>query len=94
MGDCFCAKPEEMPTNLEHTNCFNKRIDHHGSYHIGRYKAYQKLILWGSLDPISNEGSSKSQLGASLVAASIKRKLVACLFNVQCGEGFLVLIDN
>jgi hypothetical protein len=45
MGNCFGAKPKEMPTNLKHTNYFNKIIDHHGSYHIGRYKAYQKLIL-------------------------------------------------
>jgi hypothetical protein len=52
-------------------NYFNKTIDRNNSYHVGRYKAYQKLLLRGCLDPVSNQGPSKSQLLASLVAANV-----------------------
>jgi hypothetical protein len=52
-------------------NYFNKIIDHNNSYHVGGCKAYQKLILRGCLDPVSNQGSSKSQLLASLLEANV-----------------------
>jgi hypothetical protein len=50
---------------------FIKIIDRNDNYHVGRYKAYQKLILRGCLDPVSHQGSSKYQLLASLVAANV-----------------------
>jgi hypothetical protein len=46
-------------------------MDRNNSYHVGRYKAYQKLLLRGCLDPVSNQGSSKYQLLESLVASSV-----------------------
>ncbi len=55
---------------------FYKIIDRYGSYHVGRYKTFQKLILLGSLHPISNKGSSKYQLRVSLVAARVTVRLV------------------
>ena len=66
----------EAPDFNNLTNIFEKIIDCHGSYHVGRYKASQTPILWGSLDRISNEGSSKYQLQASLVATSVTIRLI------------------
>jgi hypothetical protein len=52
-------------------NYFNKIMDRNDSYHVGRYKAYQKLLLRGCLDPVSNQGSYKSQLRERRVASSV-----------------------
>jgi hypothetical protein len=50
-------------------------MDHHGGFYVGCYKAYQKLILWGYLLPISIEDSAKYQLWESLVEASVTVRL-------------------
>jgi hypothetical protein len=52
MGDCFALKPQEMPTNLKHTNLFKQNNLPQWELPLWLLQGLTEADTLGSLDPV------------------------------------------